>query len=114
MSSGGTGNYNLAALTQVILGYPVSKSFSTVKGVSIKNYSTASGADININVSSSSGFKEAFGYPTGNLYVEARTDYARNTVFGSWPVSITGPRQIQLIDRGSGASYEITVWGTTG
>lgn len=114
LSSGGTGNYNLAALTQIVLGYGVVKTFTEVKGVAIKNYSNVSGANININVTSSSGFKQAFGYPTGELLVEAKTDYRRNSVFGSWPVSPSGPRQIQLVDKGSGASYEITIWGITG
>lgn len=114
LSSGGTGNYNLVALTQTILNRDVTKAFSVVKGLSIKNYSLRSGYDIDINVSSSSGFKSAFGYPTGLIRLEARTEYGRNTVFGGWPVSAGGERQIQLVDRGSGATYEISIWGTTG
>lgn len=114
LSSGGTGNYNLCALTQNLLGYSVNKSFTQIRGIDIKNYSTVSGYDIDINLSSSSGFKSAFGYPTGVIRLEANTEFTRNSVFGGWPVSTGGERQIQLVDRGLGATYEISIWGTTG
>jgi hypothetical protein len=114
LGSGATGNYNLASLSQQLGNYTLNKSFTKVKGVSIKNYSNVSGYDIDINVSSSSGFKEIFGYPTGSIRLEAKTAFERGSVFGGWAVSAGGPRQIQLVDRGSGATYEIAVWGITG
>ena len=112
LGSGATGNYDLSSLNQLLGSYTVNKSFTKVKGVAIKNYSAVSGYDIDINVSSSSGFKEPFGYPTGLMRLEAKTAVSRNSVFGGWDVSTA--KQIQLVDRGSGAIFEIAIWGITG
>lgn len=110
LPSGGTVDYNLSGLTQSILGYNVTKSFSSISSITFKNHSTRPGFDININVNSSSGFKELFGYPTGSMPLRAGTCIHHNSITPEYPVNSSN-RHIQLVDAGSGATYEIVIGG---
>ena len=113
MSSGGTGNYNLQSIPQSIFGYQVNKTFVNVRTFDIKNNSTASGANLYLNVTSSSGFKEPFGYPTGQIRIGPKSVLSVNDFFRGWDVD-TNNRHIRLVDGGSGVSYEMVIVGCSG
>lgn len=110
MASGGTAHFNLTGLTQSLLGYDITKSFSSVNSITFKNHSTRSGADININVSASSGFKDFFGFPTGSIPLKAGSCVHHNVLAPEYPVDVNHC-YIQLVDAGSGATYEMVIGG---
>lgn len=109
-SSGGTGNFNLTGLTQTILGNNTIKSFTGINSITIQNRSTRPGFDISINVSSSSGFKQPFGYPTGVIVLKPGSCIHSNIVAQDWPVNANS-KQLLLTDAGSGAAYSISLFG---
>jgi hypothetical protein len=113
LASGGTGNFDLSGLSQDFLGNSVSKAFLTVSSLTIKNHSVVSGYDININVNSVSGFRQAFGYPTGSIVLRPLSALHINSAMQEYPVN-SGSKQIQLVDMGSGATYELVLFGHTG
>lgn len=113
MSSGGTGNLNLQSLSQSVFGYTINKNLVNIRSFDIKNTSTRSGANLYIDVSSSSGFKEAFGYPTGLIRLGPSSNYSVNDYFRGWDVT-SNAKHIRLIDGGSGVSYEMVIMGCSG
>ena len=110
LSSGGSGNFNLTGLQQSILGNTVIKSFSGVNSLTIQNRSTNPGYNISLNVFSSSGFRQPFGYTTGSIVIGPNSCVHVNTAGADWPVN-TNSRQILLVDGGSGASYSMSIMG---
>jgi hypothetical protein len=110
LASGGSGNFNLTGLVQNILGNNTIKSFTGINSITIQNRSTRPGFDININVSSSSGFKQPFGYPTGVIVLKPGSCIHANTAAQDWPVGATS-KQLLLNDGGSGAAYSISLYG---
>lgn len=110
LSSGGSGNFNLTGLNQSIFGNNTVKSFTGINSITIQNRSTRLGFDININVTSPSGFKQPFGYPTGQIVLRPNSCFHVNTAAQDWPVS-SGAKQILLVDAGSGAAYSLSLFG---
>jgi hypothetical protein len=110
LSSGGSGNFNLTGLQQSILGATVTKTFTGINSLTIQNRSTRPGFDININVSSSSGFREPFGHTTGVIRLSPNSCIHVNTAGREWAVNANS-RQILLTDAGSGAAYSIALFG---
>lgn len=109
LSSGGSGNFNLTGLSQSVLGINTIKSFTGINSITIQNRSTRAGFDININVSSSSGFKQPFGYPTGVINLKPGSCVHVNTI-QDWAVDANS-KQLLLTDAGSGAAYSISLFG---
>jgi len=108
-SGSGTG-FNLQSAVQNYLGYSVSKTFTDVNSITIKNHSTISGYNFTVNVNSASGFREPFGYPTGSINIKAGDCLHRNTLITPFIVG-TGSRYIGITDAGSGATFELIVLG---
>lgn len=110
LSSGGALNFNLMALSQNILGNSFTKTFTGINSITIENRSTRPDYNFTINVSSSSGFKEPYGYPTGVITMGPNSCVHVNVSHRDWPVS-TGARQILFTDGGSGAAYSMSIMG---
>lgn len=110
LSSGGSGNFNLTGLQQSILGVTVNKSFTGINSLTVQNRSTRPGFDIHINVFSSSGFRQPFGYTTGLITLRPNSCIHVNTAGQDWPVNANS-KQIALVDAGSGAAYTIALFG---
>ncbi len=110
LSSGGNVNLNLSSLTQSVLGNTTIKSFTGINSITIQNRSTRPGFDFSINVSSSSGFKQPFGYPTGVINLKPGSCVHSNIVAEDWPIGATS-RQLLLTDAGSGAAYSVSLFG---
>lgn len=110
LSSGGSNSYDLTALSQSILDYAVTKSFSNIKVLQVKNVSTTSGYDINIGVNSASGFNEPFGYATGLVSLAAGGCLYIDSPYNGYTVDANN-KEIVINDGGSGAQYEMVLLG---
>jgi hypothetical protein len=110
LASGATSSFNLQSLTQNLLGYNVTKSFSKVYSIAIKNHSTASGCDITYNASSTSGFKEPFGAPASGIRIGPMSAIGKNDLFQGYTVGVN-QRHFNIVDGGSGCTYEIAILG---
>lgn len=110
LGSGATGVFDLTNLTQSILGSSVSKAFSSVSSITIKNHSRASGYNINLYVNSASGFGEPFGHPTGVMLLGPLSCRHSNNVNPEFAVDASN-REIRVVDAGSGAIYELVING---
>lgn len=110
LASGASRNYDLRSVTGSILGHSVTKTFSKVKSIDIKNYATQSGYNLSINTITASGFGEPFGYPSTVITLQPNSSIGHNNMFG-WNVN-SGDCQILINNLGTGAlSYEILVLG---
>lgn len=110
LSSGSSLNLNLTGLTQSILGNSVIKSFTGICSLTMRNLSTNPGYHININLTSSSGFKDIFGGPTGVIVLNPNSAIHINTA-GSPYVVNTNSKHILIQDGGSGATFELSILG---
>lgn len=110
LSSGATHNFNLQSLNQPLLGYSVTKTFSGIQSITLKNHSTVTGASISLLVNSASGFKEPFGAPQSGIIVGPMSSLHANRVVSPYIVG-TGSRYIGISGMGSGVTYELVIAG---
>ncbi len=110
LPSGGSLVYDLLNLTGSVLENSVSKSFSKIKAISIKNYETLSGKTAWVDVSSASGFGLAFGNPTTIFFLNPNSHYSSSNIFG-WPTT-GNQRFIGITNNNTGTlAYEINLLG---
>lgn len=110
LGSGSTRSFDMSGLTGSLLGVATTKSFSFVNSITIKNHSTVSGYDININVTGASGFKSPFGSPSQLIPLRPNSAIHINSAVQEFAVS-TGNRVLELVDAGSGATFSISIGG---
>lgn len=110
LASGVVTGFNLTGLQQQLLGYTVTKSFSDVNSITLKNHGTASGANLSFLVNSASGFREPFGYPASGIIVGPMSSLHANRYVSPYVVN-SNNRFIQISGIGSGVTFELVVGG---
>jgi hypothetical protein len=110
LTSGQSRNYDLRNVTGLVFNSVVNKTFTNVRSLYIKNYSTLTGQNVTVNVTSVSGFGEPFGYPAQNIALTPNSFIGNCSPFG-WGVN-SGDCQILLSNPSTGSvSYEIVIGG---
>lgn len=110
LASGQSRNYDLRSVTGLVFNSVVAKTFTNVRSIGIKNYSTLTGQNVTVNVTSVSGFGEPFGYPAQNITLTPNSFIGNCSPFG-WGVN-SGDCQILLSNPSTGnVSYEIVIGG---
>lgn len=113
LPSGGQISLDLTSLSQTILGETVSKTFTNVKSIIVKNSSTIDGAYVRIDATGSYGFTGPFAGQTGRLAIYGQGAGVLAYPKGGWPVS-GSLKELQITDSGYGCTVEIALVGVTG
>jgi hypothetical protein len=110
LPSGGRAIIDLYSIPQTTFRTTQNVVFTGVKNFTVFNTSTSQGYDLIVRATGSNSCTNLFNAGSGNLVVKPYSVHTYNDPYSGFIVS-TGQRFVQLIDRGSGASYKVFVLG---